>query len=185
MKKFIIAIIATFLMFCCNDRNETSSQIETVQEDIMHSFASSARVQGLSEEELIEYLSNDEEFIQLGDDLIDFFAYMPKRDEFVLNYNQEHFNNLLIEENNVNESLNYFTTMAGYSRIEYDNFASSVDVRVNNLYDKYPQLVFDGTNQDFIDNVLEGASNNITTLGKLDRVILQLVGSVQGFIGRA
>ncbi len=117
---------------------------------------SSARIGELTEEELVLALSNDSDFIKYGDGLMDLFEKMPSRDTFHSNYNESDFQE---------QGRTYFDNLSGYTDQELSEKVRELDDMLGIIYERYPQLKFDGSNEEFINRVIENASNEIAARG--------------------
>ena len=94
-------------------------------------------------------LSQDRNFIEAGNTLLSFYEDMPNRENFHANYTQNDFQNGGEE---------YFIDLSGYSNTDVVTKLTVMNDLFANLYDEYPQLIYNGQNQVFIESVVEKAS---------------------------
>lgn len=103
----------------------------------------------LTESELVSELSQDQDFIEYGNVLFSLFANMPNRDGFLTNFNQSD-----VEKG---KEVDYFTKLTGYSNEEVSSAVNRMDDLLETLHNRYPQLKYNGGNQEFIERVVAKA----------------------------
>lgn len=153
MKKFFsissFLMITFFGILSCrqNDANDvTYSQKENI--------VASARYANLTEDELISKLVHDENFINFRNDLTRFYDVMPTKNNFSINFD----NNVFDEEGTP-----YLALVSGYTELEIENKINDITSELEILYNRYPQLIYDGTNMEFINNIVNGVSEQTQT----------------------
>lgn len=153
MKKLLLLVsIITFFNFtatsCSNDDSPLSYQ-DTSSESLSESNSIRKRT---SQKDLEQKLANDADFIEYGDVLTGFFEMMPNRKKFLENYDEARF---------IAEKESYFIELSGYTNQEVIETLAKLDYLMANIYQKYPELKYDGTNEAYINTVIENACNII------------------------
>jgi hypothetical protein len=147
MKKLlsILTIVSLSLFTSCSTDNNIEDN-RTSPATISNS--QSAKFGQLTEDELVKALSTDQDFIEYGNVLFSLFDNMPNKDNFRTNFSQIDF------EKGKEE---YFTKITGYSNDEVSVTVNKMNDLLSALYNKYPQLRYNGENQKFIESVIEKA----------------------------
>lgn len=112
---------------------------------------SAAKFSDLTEKELISKLVSDEDFINYGKNSFDFYESMPTKTSFL------NFDVTTWEQ----KGIPYLAESSGYTNLEIENKFYKIASDLKTLQDKYPQLVYDGKNEVFINNVINEACNQI------------------------
>lgn len=102
----------------------------------------------VSSTKLSEDLSNDRDFIELGDGLVNFISDIPNQEAFLANYNEENFKNGGEE---------YFLDLTGYKNEDVISSLEIINENRTNILEKYPELRYNGSNGEFIENVISEA----------------------------
>ncbi|WP_027388551.1 hypothetical protein [Chryseobacterium gregarium] len=164
MKKLFLALSCALSVFLTNSCGSDNELLETHNESLSKSNSqngTSAKFTHLTEEELVKKLSTDQDFINYGNTIFSLFENMPHKDNFRINFNKSQF-----EE----EKESYFLEVTGYSDNEVSTSLDKMNSLLAILYDRYPQLQYDGSNQEFIENVIEKADliveQNLALAGK-------------------
>ncbi len=162
MKKFFsLSVLLTGLLltvYSCDDVSEPDLVQNEKHSNVLGSV-SYAKYSNLTEEQLIDSLSNDADFIQVGDELVDFFVNIPNRESFLVNYNEEDF------ENGKEE---YFLNLTGYANEQVVTTLTSIHQKLGNVLEKYPQLRYDGTNEEFINTIIDEAYAKAEEAGRIN-----------------
>lgn len=178
---YSLSAITFFGVLSCeqNEANDVDFSETQKENTIAH-----ARDSNLTEEELISQLVQDEDFINFGNDLMKFYEAMPKKNNFSSNFESN-----IYEE----EGILYLAEISGYTEMEIENKFNTIGSELEVLQSRYPQLVYDGTNIEFIDNVLNGVDEQMQTNGSAcdncikihrPRVIkATLIGASHGLFG--
>lgn len=147
-KVSVLAIAILTLTFSCTREND--GVIPDLQNEMITTNSSNfARNANLSKEELIEQLSQDENFIQLGNAMEDFFFEMPQKENFLNNYDEQQFQS---------SGAQYFLNLSGYTDGQVSSRVVTIHNLLLNLTNDYPELQFNEENEDFVLEVLEGAT---------------------------
>ncbi|MDR6515605.1 hypothetical protein [Chryseobacterium camelliae] len=161
-KKLSILTIASLSLFSSCSNSDTNVDDNIIQSRTI-SNSQSAKFGDLTEDELVKELSTDQDFIQYGMTIFSLFENMPNKDYFRTNFNQADFE----KEKEV-----YFTQLTGYSNNEVSVALDKMNDLLGALYNKYPQLRYNGENQEFIERVIEKADfiveQNLASNGKGD-----------------
>lgn len=142
---FLLAAAILTVFFACSHDLETSTV--TPQEQSL-SKTSNLAGRAKSSEELVDLLSRDQDFIGLGNDLINFISDIPNQDAFLANYNEEAFRS---------GGEAYFLNLTGYTNDQVGASLTRINEKLVNVLDKYPELRYDGKNGEFIENVVNEA----------------------------
>lgn len=85
----------------------------------------------VSSTKLSEDLSNDRDFIELGDGLVNFISDIPNQEAFLANYNEENFKN---------GGKEYFLDLTGYKNEDVISSLEIINENRTNILEKYPEL---------------------------------------------
>ena len=151
IKFFFVALIGITFFGCNQDRvQENTVPISNIKikENLNSENNSASRYNNLTREQLIDSLSKDKDFIELGNNLVAMFENMPNRKNFHTNFNENDFKN---------GQETYFLNLTGYTNEQVANSVNTIDQNLSNIFKKYPQIQFDGTNNQFIIDIVEEA----------------------------
>jgi hypothetical protein len=164
MKKLFLAtacILSVFFTNSCTNDSELNENSSQISEKSVSAKGLVSKGGILTEDELVKELSTDQDFIDYGTVLLSFFEDMPARQNFRDNYNENDFST---------GKENYFLQLSGYTNSDVVNKLNIMNALLSNLYNKYPQLKYDGKNQAFLQEVLEKADaiieSNLQASGK-------------------
>ncbi|WP_294241034.1 hypothetical protein [Chryseobacterium endophyticum] len=154
LTKFYLLLITVFLFVtACDQQNELENPDVPIGNAKNNHY--SARTINLTKEQLIDELAKDKEFIDLGNSFVNFIGNIPNKQNFLKNYDEEDFKK---------GGENYFLNLTGYKNEDIDLSLAIMNDLLYNVYDKYPQLKYDGSNEMFINEVIEAACNKIDDL---------------------
>lgn len=154
LTKFYLLLITVFLFVtACDQQNELKNPDVPIGNAKNNHY--SARTINLTKEQLIDELAKDKEFIDLGNSFVNFIGNIPNKQNFLKNYDEEDFKK---------GGENYFLNLTGYKNEDIDLSLAIMNDLLYNVYDKYPQLKYDGSNEMFINEVIEAACNKIDDL---------------------
>lgn len=143
----ILAIVSLSLFTSCSNNDNNVDDNNVVSSKTIINNQSSV-LGDLTEEELIKELSTDQNFIEYGSIIFSLFENMPNKDNFRTNFNQADFEQ---------GKEAYFIQLTGYSNDEVSIALDKMNELLATLYNKYPQLKYNGQNQEFIERVIEKA----------------------------
>jgi hypothetical protein len=146
---FLLAVTILTIFFACSHDLETNNVIP--QENSI-SKTSNLAGRAASSEELVDLLSKDQDFKDLGNELINFISDIPNQDEFLANYNEEAFKT---------GRETYFLNLTGYTNDQVGASLTRINEKLVNVLQKYPELRYDGKNGEFIENVVNEAYERI------------------------
>lgn len=147
--------IFSLFFYSCNRQDDIYKHEEIIPTTLKSNSSNySSRISNLDKEELVRQLSKDSDFINLGNSLVDFFEKIPHKSNFIKSYSDEDFRN---------KGESYFLNLTGYSDIQVREALNNINSSLYNLYQKYPQLKYDGSNLDFINQVIDEASIIVET----------------------
>jgi hypothetical protein len=150
LKIFLFLITTSLLIISCNQQGELEDY--EVPTKSLNNASYSSKDANLTKEQLIDELAHDEDFINLGNNFVYFITNMPNRQSFLQNYSEEDFKN---------NGEKYFLNLTGYKNEDVDTSLAIINDLLYNLYEKYPQLKYNGSNEIFINEVIEAACNKI------------------------
>lgn len=153
MRKFFLICITLVGVLSCrqNESNDLS-----FNETGKVSTVSSAKFSNLTEKELVAQLVLDDDFITYGKSLFDFYESMPTKAIFLKDFDVSAWEQ---------EGIPYLAGLTGYTDSEIENRFYKIAGDLKALQDKYPQLVYDGKNEAFINNVIDEASDQLNNSG--------------------
>ncbi|WP_426477018.1 hypothetical protein ACP3T3_17255 [Chryseobacterium sp. CBSDS_008] len=145
---FVSAVALLTVFFACSGELESNNDVPQEQ------FQKHTNVAGraVTSEELIDILSKDEDFIGLGNDLINFISDIPNQDQFLANYKDEDFEA---------GKEQYFLELTGYTNDQVGYALTNIDKKLTNVLEKYPELRYDGSNGEFIQYIVDEACAKI------------------------
>ncbi|MCD9616039.1 MULTISPECIES: hypothetical protein [Chryseobacterium] len=141
---FFSALAILIVFFACSGELDSNSTVPQEQ------FQKHSNVAGraATSEELIDLLSKDEDFIGLGNDLINFISDIPNQDQFLANYKDADFEA---------GGEQYFLKLTGYTNDQVGFALTNIDKKLTNVLEKYPELRYDGSNGEFIQYIVDEA----------------------------
>ncbi|KAA2222932.1 MULTISPECIES: hypothetical protein [Chryseobacterium] len=161
MKKIltVLTIVSLSLFTSCSNNDNNVDDNLVSSKTISNNQA--AKSDELTEDELVKQLSTDENFIEYGSIIFSLFENMPNKEGFRTNFNQANFES---------GKEAYFVELTGYSNDEVSESLDKMNDLLATLYDKYPQLKYNGENKEFIERVIGKADfiveENLALAGK-------------------
>lgn len=149
----LIVFINSILIISCqqNDNSDMNfNDVNTVNS------TSNSKFTNLTEEELVSKLIVDEDFINYAENLLTFYTTMPTKNVFLNNFDDKVWEQ---------RGISYLAELSGYTNLEIENKFNKIGNDLKILQDRYPQLIYDEKNDEFITNVINKASDQLNNDG--------------------